>query len=88
LWGRGGTQKGAHSKDSVDYSTPPYKWWGSVAELTCHLPASTPYGIRLSYKTHRSSPTKDVTYKDPLLIRGPLIGGYAVYEGLFEEGRL
>jgi hypothetical protein len=38
-----------------------------------------PYGIRSSHKAYRPSPTKDVTEKDPPLIRGPLIGGYTVY---------
>jgi hypothetical protein len=42
------------------------------------IQGSTPYGIRFSHKTYRPSPTKDVTYKDPPLIRGPLIGRYAV----------
>jgi hypothetical protein len=63
----------------IIYSLPPYKWWGSVAELTCHLQGSTPYGIRFSHKTYRPSPTKGVTWKDPAIIRGPLIGGYTVY---------
>jgi hypothetical protein len=43
------------------YSTPPYKRWGSVAELTCHLQGSNLYGIRLSHKIYRPSLTKDVT---------------------------
>jgi hypothetical protein len=30
---------------------PPYKWWGSVAELACHLQGSIPYGIRFSHKS-------------------------------------
>jgi hypothetical protein len=52
--------------------------WESVAELTCHLQGSTLYGIKLSQKTDRPSPTKDVTKKNPPLIRGQLIiiGGY------------
>jgi hypothetical protein len=29
---------------------PHYKRWVSVAELTCHLQGSTPYGIRFSHK--------------------------------------
>jgi hypothetical protein len=57
---------------------PPFKRWGSVAELTCHLQDSTPSGIRFSHKTYRPSPTKDVTQKDPPLIRGTLIRGYTV----------
>jgi hypothetical protein len=32
------------------YSIPPYKRWGSVAELTCHSPGSTPYEIKFSHK--------------------------------------
>jgi hypothetical protein len=52
-----------------------HKQWGSVAELTCHLQGSIPYGIRSSYKIYRPSLTKDVTKKDPPLIRGPLTGG-------------
>jgi hypothetical protein len=43
------------------YSIPPYKRWASVAELTCHLQGSTPYGIRFSHRTYRPLPTKDVT---------------------------
>jgi hypothetical protein len=43
------------------YSIPPYKRWGSVAELTCHLQSSTPHGTKFSHKTYRPSPTKDVT---------------------------
>jgi hypothetical protein len=62
------------------YSLLPYKRWGTVAELTCHLQASTPYGIRFSHKTYRPSPTKDLTYKDPPLTRGPLVGGYTVMD--------
>jgi hypothetical protein len=54
---------------------PPYKRWGSVVDLTRHLQGSTPYGIRFSHKTYRPSPTKDVTWKDPPFIRGPLKGG-------------
>jgi hypothetical protein len=42
-------------------SVYPYKRWGSVAELTCHLQGSTRYGIRFSHETYRPSPTKDVT---------------------------
>jgi hypothetical protein len=38
----------------------------------------TQYGIRLSHKPYMTSPTKDVTWKDPPLIMGPLIGGYNV----------
>jgi hypothetical protein len=56
----------------------PSKRWGSVVELTCHLQGSTPYGIRFFHKTYRPSPTKDVSYRDPLLIRGPLVGGDTV----------
>jgi hypothetical protein len=41
------------------YGIPPYKRWGWVAELTCHLQGSTPSGIRFSHKT--TSPTRDVT---------------------------
>jgi hypothetical protein len=63
-----------------DTVLPPYKLWGSVAELTCHLQGSTPYGVKFSPKTYRPSPTKDVTWKDPPLIRGPLIGGYTVLQ--------
>jgi hypothetical protein len=55
-----------------------YKRWGSVAELICQLQGSTPYGIRLSHKIYRPAPTKDGTWKDPPLVRGPLIGGYTV----------
>jgi hypothetical protein len=53
------------------YIIPPYKRWG-------YLQGSTPYGIIISHKTYRPSPTKDVTWEDPL-IRGPLIGGYTVF---------
>jgi hypothetical protein len=63
----------------LPYSIPPYKRWGSVAELTCHLQGSTSYGIRLSHKTYRPSPNKDVTQKDPPLMKGPLIGEYTVF---------
>jgi hypothetical protein len=35
---------------------------------------STLYGIRFSHKTYRPSPTRDVTWKDPPLVRGPLLG--------------
>jgi hypothetical protein len=64
-------------------SIPPYKRWGSVAELTCHLQNSTRYGIIFSHKAYRPSLIKDVTQedvtkKDPPLIRGPLTGGYTV----------
>jgi hypothetical protein len=62
---------------SCEHSIPPYKRWGSVAELTCHLQSSTLYGIRLSHKTHRPSPTKDVG-RILSTIRGPLIGEYTV----------
>jgi hypothetical protein len=31
-------------KNFTSYSLPPYKWWGSVAELTCHLQGSPPIG--------------------------------------------
>jgi hypothetical protein len=58
----------------VPYSLPLYELWGSVAELTCHKHDSTHYGVRFSYRILRS-PTKDITYRDPRLIRGPLIGG-------------
>jgi hypothetical protein len=61
-----------------EYSIPSYKRWGSLAELTWHSQCSTPYGIRFSHKIYRPSPTKDVTWKDPSLIRGPLIGGCTV----------
>jgi hypothetical protein len=61
------------------YSMPPYKRWGSVAELTCHLQDSTTCGIRCSHKTNRPSPTKDVNQKDPPFIRGPLVGGCTVW---------
>jgi hypothetical protein len=47
------------------YSIPPYKRWGSVAELSCHLAGSIPYGIRFSHKSY----PKDVTLKDPPLTR-------------------
>jgi hypothetical protein len=57
---------------------PPYKRWGSVAELTWHLQGSTPYGRRFSHKIYRPSPTKDITWKDPPLIRGSLIREYPV----------
>jgi hypothetical protein len=41
---------------------PPYKRWGSVAELTCPLKGSTPYvGLRFPHKTYNPLPTKDVT---------------------------
>jgi hypothetical protein len=60
-------------------SIPLYKRWGSVAELTCHLQGTTAYGIRISHKTYRPSPTRNVTWKDPPLIRGPLTGGKTVY---------
>jgi hypothetical protein len=66
-----------HSMKSL-YSIPPCKRWGPVAELTRHLQGSTPSGIRFSHKNYRPSPTKDVTYKDPPLLRGPLIMGYIV----------
>jgi hypothetical protein len=46
----------------------PYKRWGSVAEITCHLQGSTPNGIRFSHKTYRPSATKDVAEKDPPLV--------------------
>jgi hypothetical protein len=46
------------------YSIPPYKRWGSVAELTCQSQGSTHYGIRCSHKIYRPSPTEDVTEKD------------------------
>jgi hypothetical protein len=49
----------------IQYSNPPYKRWGSVAELTCHLQDPTPSAIRFSRKIYRPSPTKDVTEKDP-----------------------
>jgi hypothetical protein len=32
------------------YNIPPYKRWGSVEELTCHLQGSIPYGRRFSHK--------------------------------------
>jgi hypothetical protein len=44
-----------------NYSILLYKRWGSVADLTCHLQGSTPYGIRFSHKSYRPSPTKAVT---------------------------
>jgi hypothetical protein len=66
--------QGAELKDSMT----PYKRWGSVAEVACHVQGSTPYGIRFSHEFYRPSPTKDVTEKDPPLIREPLIGGYTV----------
>jgi hypothetical protein len=37
------------------------------------------YGLRFSHKTCRPSPTKDVTWKDPPLMRGPLIEGDTVF---------
>jgi hypothetical protein len=43
------------------YSIPPFKRWGSVAELTCHSQGSIPYETRFSHKTYRPSPTKNVT---------------------------
>jgi hypothetical protein len=42
----------------------PYKWWGSVAEMTCHLQGPTPYGVKFFHKTYRPSTTKDITSKD------------------------
>jgi hypothetical protein len=63
------------SEMEINHSIPSYKRWGSVAELTCYLQGSTPYGIKLSHKTYRPSPTKDVTWKAPPLIRGPLKRG-------------
>jgi hypothetical protein len=78
LWPPWPRRFGVGSAIFLLYSTPPHKRWGSVAELTYHLQGSTPYGIRFSHKTYRPSPTKDVTKKDPPLIRGPLIGGCTV----------
>jgi hypothetical protein len=34
-----------------------------------------PLWDKIPQKTYRPSPTKDVTQKDPSIIRGPLIGG-------------
>jgi hypothetical protein len=65
-----------YRKYATAYIIPLYKRWGSVEELTCHLQGSTPYGIKFFHKTYRPSPDKDVTCKDPPLIRGPLIGVY------------
>jgi hypothetical protein len=45
----------------IMYSISPYKRWGSVAELKCHLQGSNHYGMSFSHKTYRPSPTKDVT---------------------------
>jgi hypothetical protein len=55
-------------------SIPPYKRWGSVAELTCHLQGFTPDGIRFSHITLQavadqgchsegSSPYKGTAYR-------------------------
>jgi hypothetical protein len=48
--------------------------WGSPwRRLESRVP--TLHRIRFCRKTYRPSPTKDVTKKDPPLVRGPLIGG-------------
>jgi hypothetical protein len=57
----------------------PYKRWGSVAELKCHLQGSTLSGIRFSHNAYRPSPTNDVTEKDP-----PSKG--TVYRGVYCTG--
>jgi hypothetical protein len=68
------------------YSTSPYERWGLVAELTCHLQNSTPYGIRFSQKTYRPSPTKDVTWKDPPLIKRLLTGEvYCIHISIYTK---
>jgi hypothetical protein len=48
-------------EDCQLYSQPPYKRWGPVAELTCHIQGSTPYGITFSHETFRPLSTQNFT---------------------------
>jgi hypothetical protein len=50
-----------------------------------HVSELHPLGIGFSFKTYRPSSTKDVTRKDPPLIRGPLIGEYTEMQAARED---
>jgi hypothetical protein len=56
--GEGILPRGGDTFKGRGYSISPYKLWGSVAELTCHLQVSTPNGMNsLTIPTGRRRPS-------------------------------